>query len=198
MRNNLKPIERKQIEQLETTEDIKNFVKDKIKTNHDPDVLLDQIGILLKKHYLGKKSKKKQIDELFHDFSNIFGLDTGYTVAFCHKKEYRPMAIQFARDIIKEYQCTTSIEKAMANNIALSYTKIIQYSRILSQCSSSESVNKLSIQYCYLISKEIDRANRQFNSSLSLLQQIKSPSIDIKIQSKNAFVSEKQEFINNN
>ena len=47
--------------------------------------------------------------------------------------------------------------------------------------------------YYSLISKELDRAHRQYITTLTLLQQIKQPSIKVNVKTKNAYIAENQQ-----
>jgi hypothetical protein len=44
------------------------------------------------------------------------------------------------------------------------------------------------------MSKELDRANRQFITALTTLKQMKTPSIEINVTAKTAFVGKNQQF----
>ena len=44
-----------------------------------------------------------------------------------------------------------------------------------------------------MISKELDRANRQFITALTTLKQIKAPSLEINVKTKAAFVAQNQQ-----
>lgn len=47
-----------------------------------------------------------------------------------------------------------------------------------------------------IVSKELDRAHRQFESALSTLKQMKVPALAFTVNSKNTFIADKQQFNN--
>jgi len=47
------------------------------------------------------------------------------------------------------------------------------------------------------LGKQVDSANRQYISTLTLLREMKQPQINIKVQSKQAFVGQNQQFNKN-
>jgi hypothetical protein len=121
------------------------------------------------------------------------GLDTKIQLAESIGDEYRSMAMDFADQLIIEYDCKTASEKALAQVIANAFARTMEYSNTLETCRN-KSVNTNLIGFYSMIGKELDRANKHFITNLMVLKQIKTPKIKINIKAGTAFVSENQQF----
>jgi len=99
--------------------------------------------------------------------------------------------------IEEEYDCKTASEYALAELAAGSYVRSLEASRELIDARAGVTnlfclVEKTG--YCKMLSKEIDRANRQFTSAILTLKQLKAPSMTLNVKAKNAFIAENQQF----
>jgi len=143
---------------------------------------------------------KEFSEECILDFKKAtvaLGLSTHVPVAETVRKEYRLFLVEMVRDIEREYDCKTPSEKALAETIASAYVRTLQASQeLLSARNQIESLFGLGqkTQYCSMLSKELDRANRQFTSALLTLKQLKSPSLEISVKAKTAFIGQNQQF----
>jgi hypothetical protein len=124
------------------------------------------------------------------------GVGKQYALTTAVAQEFRPLLITFARQLIEEYKCDGPSEKAMAEVAATAYVRVIQYSEVLSRVKHAESVTNEKNGFYNIISKELDRAYRHFESSISMLKQMKLPAINLKVHSKNTFIADKQQFNN--
>jgi polyribonucleotide nucleotidyltransferase len=121
------------------------------------------------------------------------GLYTHFPIANSVSEKYRPFLVNIIEEIEKEYGCNTSIEKSLAQIIASSHVRIIHLSGIL---DNNLRIDKDGVNFISVISKELDRAQRQFLNAISTLRQIKMPSIPFNVIAKTAFVAQNQQ-INN-
>jgi hypothetical protein len=64
----------------------------------------------------------------------------------------------------------------------------------MEQCRNIKEANDQVSRHYSVMSKELDRANRQFITALTTLKQMKAPSIEINVTAKTAFVAENQQF----
>jgi hypothetical protein len=124
------------------------------------------------------------------------------------KREVAPLAesvssrhvisvINFYRDLIAEYNCKTPSEKSTAQLVANAHVRVLEYSRTMEYCRSSTEVTSETNGYWAIISKELDRANRQYISALIILKQLKTPNFQINVMTKNAFLAQNQQ-VNSN
>ena len=64
--------------------------------------------------------------------------------------------------------------------------------------NAGEYITENRTKYLAMLSKQIDRANRQFLSALTTLKQLKTPSIEMNIKTNTAFVSQNQQINSKN
>lgn len=131
--------------------------------------------------------------------SLAYGVKSGFALIKNSPKEYRSLAIQMKNDIEKEFNCDKTYEKALVDQIVSAYIRSLRYSYMLSASQDFEFHGNARNGYFFFLSKESDRAFRQFTSGLELLRSLKQPSMNLKlnIKSNNAFIAEKQQFNNN-
>lgn len=108
-------------------------------------------------------------------------------------ERYRAFLMNFANELVEEYQCRTPSEKALAQHVASCYARILELSKRATAGAQLDSVTQNLTGYYAMVSKELDRAHRQFTSSLLVLKQIKSPNMEVNIQAKTAFISQNQQ-----
>lgn len=123
----------------------------------------------------------------------INGLNNQWPLIESVGEKYRAFVVNFALDLIKEYQCKTSSEKALAQVIAGAHTRILEYSRQLTICQKNGNHSDRKAGFYSMLSKEIDRANRQFIAALTTLKRLKAPSFEINVKAKAAFVAQNQQ-----
>ena len=126
------------------------------------------------------------------------GLSTHMLVTETVREEYRTFLVEMIKDIEREYGCKTAIEKALAETIASSYVRTLEYSRDLILYTKDNHLTHEKNGYYNMLSKEIDRAHRIFLNASMTLKQLKSPSMEINIKAKTAFVGQNQQFNNKN
>lgn len=106
---------------------------------------------------------------------------------------YQGMAKELSTQIIKEYQCETHTEKMLTEIVVNDFIRILDNSRRLNNELNCTNITENRNAYIANISKQTDRAHRQFLSSLFALKQMKVPNIEMNIKTKNAFISQNQQ-----
>lgn len=75
-----------------------------------------------------------------------------------------------------------------------SFIRAIDHSRRFNNClNAGEYLSDERTRYLTMLSKQIDRANRQYLNALTALKQIKAPVIEMNIRTNTAFVSQNQQ-----
>jgi hypothetical protein len=108
-------------------------------------------------------------------------------------ENYRDLAKELSKQIRSDYGCTTSIEKALARDIVSAHIRVIDNSRRLNNELECREINQNRTYYIATLSKQLDRAHRQFINSVALLKQLKAPAIEMSIRANTAFVSNNQQ-----
>lgn len=184
----------KQEKELKTIDDVKDYIEQSGST-FDPDIVLKNatkdLGNCKKGQILNPKS------DLFKAFT-LFEFDKGFFLAQAVPEKYISFSIDFCRNLQKEYQCETPSEKATAELVALNFVRTIEIqSRINSLLSLGHTTDNL-VKHFAILSKELDRANRHYLTSLQVLKSIKQPALEINIKSKTAIVGQNQIVQSNN
>lgn len=123
----------------------------------------------------------------------LMGLTTHYPLLDMVDRRYAALLLSLTQQIEKDFNCSTAVEKTLAEDIAVAHIKVIDQSRRLNDwlnySENSDGVIKAS--HLEALSRQIDRANRQLLSSFSVLRQIKHPQLEINI--RNAFIAQNQQ-----
>jgi hypothetical protein len=154
--------------------------------------LFDEVNKLISQ-MIGRENvpNKEKMDYLTKTLRTM-GLDTKVQLAESVGNDYRSMAMDFADQLIAEYDCKTSSEKALAQVTANAFVRTLEYSNTMETCR--DKTVKLDLFGFYsIIGKELDRANRHFLSSLMTLRQMKLPAFKINVTANTAFVAENQQ-----
>lgn len=107
--------------------------------------------------------------------------------------EFREISVAFLDQLIKEYDCKTPSEKVLAQMATNAYTRSFEYSEKLRDCLAIEWHSSEKNGFFSLMSKEIDRASRQYNAAIILLKQMRMPPIELNVKTKTAFIVENQQ-----
>jgi hypothetical protein len=173
----------------------KDFILYYTKSSTDPDENLKKFAEkYMPVVYSGKYDEKTQ-DEMIRsisDLSTTFSTDTGYILMESLGKDYHGLAIQMRRELQQEFDCKKPSEKALVDMVVNAFIKKLSYSKRME--NNQKYVGAEYDGYRNYLSKEIDRAHRQFLSAMETLNIIKQPALKVNIKTNNAFVSENQQF----
>jgi hypothetical protein len=106
---------------------------------------------------------------------------------------YRGLSADMTKTLIREFGCSNEAEKALAELAVNAYIRVIDNSRRLNNEFEATSITPNRNVYIANLSKQVDRAHRQFISSILTLKQLKSPQIEMSIKANTAFVSNNQQ-----
>jgi len=184
-----------------TTEEVLESIQNSLHTACDPKTLLNDTANLIDEYNgsnkKGKEELQDKIDEKMGAVMAMMNIDKNYTVSEAVSERLRPLTIEFCKHIVKEYDCKTTSEKALAQLASSAYVRILEYTRIFNGSIRDKYLSHEQNGYYSLFSKEVDRAYRQFNTSITTLKQLRSPQIEVNIRAKTAFVADQQQ-INDN
>lgn len=112
-------------------------------------------------------------------------------------QDLQPKIAEFVKTLIIEYDCQTSLERSLCEVIAISHGRLISTSKLMNEDFNLHYPSKEKIQYLSILSKELDRENRNYLTAINTLIEIKSPKMTINVNTENAFLSQNQQFNNN-
>ena len=183
-----------------------NRMKDAVKTysklykaKADPSALVDDLANQIHKIPDGPE-RMPAIRKLIGDKANELVMGEGVgrqaEISTVVSEDYQPFLIAFARQLIEEYKCDNPSEKAMAEVAAIAYVRVLEYTDLFRCIRKTNDISNEKNGFYNTVSKELDRAHRHFESSISMLKQMKVPPINLKVHSKNTFIADKQQFNN--
>ena len=175
---------------------VKDVIRKVAYAGGDPDEVIEKIAKTILPQIRGQKANPETTEGIGADTRTalmVFGLETHFPLSETVEKKLRPQVIEFSRQLIEEYDCTTSGEKALAQTIVSAYARILIHSGSLNAGTAATHITKAHIGFYSMLSKELDRANRHFITALTTLKQLKAPSLEINIKARTAFVAQNQQ-----
>jgi hypothetical protein len=190
-----KPVESKALIKPTPPDEMKKFIKE-VQFGCDPRLLLKQASKAHAELMASPQYEKKLADNLQKEMEAVvpmLTIDNHYLAAEVVGERYRSFLMHFANELVEEYQCQTPSEKSLAQHVASCYVRILELSKSVMNSTRLEYLSHERTAFYGMQSKELDRAQRQFASSLMVLKQMKSPTLEVNIKAKTAFISQNQQ-----
>ncbi len=154
----------------------------------------DSTYILRKADEEISKCKKEQLytpDTAYYKAMSLFEFDKGILLLNSLPDLHVVFALDFNKNLQKEYDCKTPSEKSLAEIVTLNFIRILETQRKIKDCQKNVST-RYDIQYISILSKELDRAERHYLASLQALRTLRNPSFEVNIKANNAVVGNNQ------
>ncbi len=174
---------------------------DRITGVFDKSMTADGVGIeeiltLVNKEKLTEQETKR-LNQLSQEVTEIHGLKNGFWAGATTYKKYRNFIYTTRANLIKEYDCKTSIELMLVDRIVANYWRAMRIETLL--CSYIEwnddyPFSQLRVNIVKELGKSLESASRQMTTSILLLKEMKQPGLNVKINAGNAFVGHNQQF----
>lgn len=175
--------------------DAKDFILNSTKASTDPNENLARFAEkylpAVLKGKLDEKTEEGMLKSI-GELSMTLGLDTGYILMNSLERDYQGLAFQMKKDLQGEFDCKKPSEKALVDIIVNAYVRKLTYSNKMEY--NQKHVGAQYDGYRNYLSKELDRAHRQFLSALETLKAIQQPAMKVNIKTNTAFVGENQQF----
>jgi len=155
---------------------------------YDPEYVLKKI----QKSIAGKAKIPKGSLDLVIQYESSHSLDNYYHPTQSVLKKYRPNFIQIIKDLEAEYKCKRPSEKMILHNIANAYIRILAFSERLQVAVTEDQLGKDRTDYYNHLSKEVERANKQYAEGIRLLMQMRMKPINVNIKTQNAMFGKNQ------
>ena len=151
-----------------------------------------------------KKRSKEQDDrkqKLAVELAMLHGLENGILLYGVTNDTNSSQGLaKIRQDFINEYQCKTPSELMLVDRITAAYWRGMRYEMYLNWLIEKEpgkfSFDDLKIRILKELHKGVDLANRQFETGLTLLKNLKQPRLNVKVTADNAYVAQNQQVIN--
>lgn len=122
----------------------------------------------------------------------LFEFDKGLLLMNSVHNLHRVFALEFSKNLQTEYNCQTPSEKALAETVALNFSRVLDTQRRINMFIEKNSLNEIGLGYLKFLSMESDRAQRHYLGSLQALRTLHSPSFEVNIKAKTAVVGQNQ------
>jgi len=165
-------------------------------TTH-PEYIYHKLWKLLTKDYDNYTDDEKDYLQAHARSVNNFNKSHIWVAETQDEWNLRTTIIELTNDIINEYKCYTTLEKSLAEIIANNYWKVLQFSRKITSNLNSNYLSNERNNWINTLSKELDRANRNYLTSINNLIEIKRPQMNVNVKTSNAYFGNNQQFNNN-
>ena len=152
---------------------------------------------LNEKKKLTQKEEKRR-DELALEIAKANGLQNGIWVANLSYGKYHKFLSTTRSNLVKEYDCKTPLELMLVDRIVANYWRSMKLDTTLHRLIETEdggyTFNDSKMNIIRELSKGLESASRQLNTSILLLKELKQPKLNVKVNTENAFIGQNQQF----
>lgn len=171
-----------------TVEEIKDIVSE-LGTGFDARYILGKVE---EERKTLEAPKDVTSDSFLYKSMTLFEFDKGILLLNAIPELHRVFALEFCKNLQTEYNCKTPSEKSLAEIVALNFVRVLGVQSKMNSYLSKDSVTDIGVGYLNVISKELDRAERHYLTSLQALKMLKSPSFEVNIKINTAVVGQNQ------
>ncbi len=141
-----------------------------------------------------KIGTQKQLGRLL----STFEFEKGGFLIRALPEEYMSFGLEYFRGVHAEYNCSTPIENAIAELIALSFIQSLYIQAKMKGYLSKDTINDVGAKYLNYLSTELDRAHKRYFVSLQTLRELKTPKIEMNVRAQTAIIGNNQVIQANN
>jgi len=161
---------------------------------------LREFDELRKMKKLTKEQEKKK-SELMLELALFSGLDNGLILQnIASDTKFSNTLVKIRKALLEEHRCKTASEFMLADRIVTAYWRGMRYEMYLNRLIEKEpdkfSFDEFNIKTLKELHKGIELSNRQFETGLTLLKNLKQPKLNVKVTADNAYVAQHQQVIN--
>jgi len=145
-----------------------------------------------------KKDTRVASNTNYYKAMTLFEFDKGVLLLNSTPDLHRVFALEFSKNLQAEYSCKTPSEKSIAEIISLNFVRILDIQQKINAYLEMKTINPNGIGYLNVMSKELDRAQRHYLTSLQALKMLKTPLLEVNIKTQTAVVGQNQIVQSNN
>lgn len=142
-------------------------------------------------------AQKKQFDTVTNELVMAYGLKNGIWASNLARGKYYSTLAQIRNDVVKDFNCQTSLELMLADRIVAHYWRAMRTDALINRLNEEEdggySFNQQKINLIRELYRGVDLSDRQLNTNIILLKGIKQPQLNIKVTTENAFIAQNQQ-----
>lgn len=147
------------------------------------------------------KEQEKKKSELTIELALLNGLDNGIILQnIVGDAKFARGLVKIRQGLIEEHQCKTNSELMLVDRITTAYWRGMRYEMYLNRLIEPEPdkflFNEFKIKTLKELHKGIELSNRQFETGLTILKNLKQPRLNVRVTADNAYVAQNQQVIN--
>lgn len=147
------------------------------------------------------KEQEKRKSELSIELALLNGLDNGIILQnIVSDTRFSNALVKMRKELAEEHQCKNASELMLVDRITTAYWRGMRYEMYLNRLIEPEPdkflFNEFKIKALKEIHKGIELSNRQFETGLTLLKNLKQPKLNVRVTADNAYVAQNQQVIN--
>lgn len=153
-----------------------------------------------------ESNSEKRLDVLekyvnkFQEAAMIDGVSNGKIVEGSVDDKHQKQVLRLRIQLIAEYQAKSVSEMMIIDMMINAYFRSLHasqiYSCLMQETDGTISYTQTKVNFMKAVERQIEIANKQFISSITLLKEMKQPPINIKVSGQ-AFVGQNQQFNKN-
>lgn len=171
---------------LQNIKDAEEVIKH-LETQYSPTTVKKQFNNELKEN--NQKPSKSEVSKRALTLNEF---NSGALLITSLEENYRTLAIDLSIKIQKEFDCKSTIEKTLAESISMYYVQSLFLTSKVTRYLELSSITDMGIRYLAVISKELDRTNRHYLTSMQALREMKQPPMSLTVKATTAVVGNNQ------
>lgn len=148
------------------------------------------------------KQQKEREKEILTSVQTLYGYSNGAWLMNIETDIDKAYGLKTMRqDLIAEYDCKSTSEQMLVDQIVSGYWRTIDHERLISRIiqkngAGTYSFNDHSVRVIKELHRGIEKAHLQVTSSLMLLKELKQPRLNVKVNAETAYIAQNQQ-VNN-
>lgn len=187
-------MKKNKITKVKTTKEIMKSLKN-CTTGYDADYILKKAGEEMEKM---KGENMYGEDSFYYKAMTLLEPEKGVLLISAVPKRYEVFVVDFNLKLQKEYNCITPSEKSLAEVVALNFVRVLETQHKINSYLGKETIADIGVGYLNVLSRELDRAQRHYLTSLQMLKILKNPPLEVNIRTQTAVVGKNQIVQTNN
>lgn len=170
---------------------MREYVLKELTLDEDPNNLVAEVYQCLH----GTNDPTKEMTLNLVEKTNIaLGFENDYSLSATLGVKHAGLGIELRRNLIKNFQCTTYADKLLVDTVVSAHIRYLTcVGSFQDYLTQRTYLSREQIQFLGVLSKEMDRANRQTMTAYQMLVNYKQPSLKVQINTKNTFLAHHQQ-----
>lgn len=182
-------INSKAIAEVKTADKIKNYLS-RSRASIDPDVVLQEADKEL--HSSNKDQLSIQPESNVFKAMTLLEFENGMLMSTVVPEQYKTFGIDMMRQLQKEYNCVLTSEKATAELATVNYIRTLEIQNRINRYLDLGTISDIGVKFLAIMSKDLDRANRQYLAAIQTLRVMKQPPMKLNITTDTAIIGQNQ------